>query len=123
MGYPNLKRIATALSSEFIPGGDGGLGTLAEEDEDLYRSSSSIHNSSVTLETSSREDEILSYLVSFLFEFLSKETKEKIDKELGSTGYDEIRRIINYFGQGMGLQRLGAQDWEVNKTMNIKHFR
>ena len=75
----------------------------------------------VASDTGSLEDEILSMLITLLFEFLSKETKAKVDPELGSTDSEQVRDIVNYFGQAMGFEP--STPWKVNKAMNMKRFR
>ena len=100
------------------------LDTVTEEDDEgssIRSKFQSLQELTVTNEIGSAEDEIMSLLIAMLFEFLSKETKMKIDPELGNTDHDQVNCIVRYFGQSMGFEP--SFPWKVNKSMNMKRFR
>lgn len=130
MGPKNLHKLTRMVSSDIAPGLDPSLHTVTEEDEGSVSSRNHSNNTSfaqsmqslaVTSESATPEDEILSTLITLTFEFLSKETKPKIDASLINTDSQQINSIVNYFGQAMGFEP--SLSWKVNKSMNIKRFR
>jgi len=129
-GSSNLRKLTRMVSSDIAPKMlDPSLHTVTEEDDDESGIATTSFRHSLTVtgvegvasDISSLEDEILSMLITLLFEFLSKETKPKVDPELGSTDSEQVRDIVNYFGLAMGFEP--STPWKVNKAMNMKRFR
>ena len=130
LGPNNLRKLTRMVSSDIAPGLDPSLHTVTEEDEGSMSSRNHSNNTSfahsmqelaVTSESGTTEDEIFSTLITLTFEFLSKDTKPKIDASLINTDSQQIENIVNYFGQAMGFEP--SLPWKVNKSMNIKRFR
>ena len=118
------------VSSDIAPGLDPSLHTVTEEDEGSVSSRShsintsvghSMHELTVTSERGSAEDEILSTLITLTFEFLSKDTKPKIDADLVNTDSQQVYNIVNYFGKAMAFEP--SLPWKVHKSTNLKRFR
>lgn len=123
----NLRRLTRIVSTDVAPKMDPSLHTLTEEDEPSTSNSTSncqsLRDLTVTNDLGSAEDEILSSLITLVFEFLSsKDTKQKIDPDLINTNFEQVREIVNYFGHAMGFEPTNSS-WKANKAMNTKRFR